>query len=366
MRLNAKLLATAVFFVCQSALATSSDEDLNDKFTKLNGTIDSINGELNSQRATLSGLKSEIENANLKLHRQVLEELKSVQRQNQYVYDAILAERESLGGKMIKPLRNYNLQTPDGKMILGQKEYVYVKEANATIDARIDTGASQSSISASDVVEFERNGKKWLRFNIVHNDRTINVEAPYVKQTRLRQSSIDGYSYRSVVKLNIKIGDYSTEAEFNLIDRTQMQFALLIGRNLLTDIAVVDVSRNNVQKRADKDGLLIISIDDYVDNKKKGINVNQKYDEMQKENAGGQIATLSEDKAQSLGTNPDKALPSVRDKIETENGSKPTIKKDPVKKTNDEKKKDEKKKKELTEKEKAALELSKNSKKSRS
>lgn len=365
MRLNAKLLATAVFFVCQSALATSSDEDLNDKFTKLNGTIDSINGELNSQRATLSSLRSEIENANLKLHRQVLEELKSVQRQNQYVYDAILAERESLGGKMIKPLRNYNLQTPDGKMILGQKEYVYVKEANATIDARIDTGASQSSISASDVVEFERNGKKWLRFNIVHNDRTINVEAPYVKQTRLRQSSIDGYSYRSVVKLNIKIGDYSTEAEFNLIDRTQMQFALLIGRNLLTDIAVVDVSRNNVQKRADKDGLLIISIDDYEDNKKKGVDVNQKYDEMQKENAGGQVATLSADKGQSLGTNPDKALPSVRDKIETENGSKPTIKKDPVKKTNDEKKKDEKKK-ELTEKEKAALELSKNSKKSRS
>ncbi len=364
MRLNAKLLATAVFFICQSVMAANTDNDINDKFTKLNGTIDSINGELNSQRATLSGIKSELENSNRKLHRQVLDELKSVQRQNQYVYDAILAERESLGGKMIKPLRNYNLQTPDGKMILGQKEYVYVKEANATIDARIDTGASQSSISASDVVEFERNGKKWLRFNIVHNDRTVTVEAPYVKQTKLRQSSIDGYSYRSVVKLNIKIGDYATEAEFNLIDRTQMQFALLIGRNLLTDIAVVDVSRNNVQKRADEDGLLIISIDDYVDNQKKGINVNEKYDELQKENEGGQIATLSQDKSQSLGTNPDKALPSVRDKIETENGSKPIIKKDPVKKVNKEDKKTDKK--EMTESEKAALELSRNSKKSRS
>ena len=69
MRLNAKLLATAVFFVCQSAMAAPSDDDINDKFTKLNGTIDSINGELNSQRATLSGIKSEIENSNLKLQR---------------------------------------------------------------------------------------------------------------------------------------------------------------------------------------------------------------------------------------------------------------------------------------------------------
>lgn len=59
----------------------------------------------------------------------------------------------------VKPLRNYDLQTPDGKMILGGEEYVYVKEANATIAARIDTGASQSSISASNVTEFERNGK---------------------------------------------------------------------------------------------------------------------------------------------------------------------------------------------------------------
>lgn len=168
----------------------------------------------------------------------------------------------------VKPLRNYDLQTPDGKMILGGEEYVYVKEANATIAARIDTGASQSSISASNVTEFERNGKKWLRFDVIHNDRTIEVEAPFVKQTKLRQSSIEGYSYRPIVRLNVKIGDYSTAAEFNLIDRTQMQYALLIGRTLLTDIAVVDVSRKDVQPRADKNGLLIICTDDYNENKR--------------------------------------------------------------------------------------------------
>src|SRR5574344_1172879 len=373
MRFNAKTLALAVILSCQTAFAATDSADLNDKLSKLNGTIDSINGELNSQRASISSLKTEIDRSNTKLRKQILDELKAVQRQNQYVYDALLAEKEKSGGKMnVKPLRNYDLQTPDGKMILGEDEYVYVKETNATIVARIDTGASQSSISATDISEFERSGKKWLRFNVIHNDRIIPVEAPYVKQMKLRQSSIDGYSTRPVVKLNIKIGDFSTEAEFNLIDRTSMQYALLIGRNLLTDISVVDVSRRYVQPRSDKDGLLILCIDDYNENVKKGMNVNEKYDEIQKENAGGAIATTEKDGAESLGTNPEKALPSVRDKIETENGSKPTIKTD--KKADDEKAepvKDEKKaasnskksKKKLSDKEKAALELSENYKK---
>ncbi len=343
MRLNAKIIAAAIAITCQTPFAQTSDVDLNDKITKLSGTIESINGELNSQRASLSSLKSEVENS--KIQKRILEELKAVQRQNQYVYDTLLSQNESNGGKMIKPLRNYDIQTPDGKMILGQDEYVYVKEANATIVARIDTGASQSSISASDIVEFERNGKKWIRFNIVHNDRTVEVEAPYVKQTRLRQSSMEEFSYRPVVKLNVKIGDYSTEAEFNLIDRSKMQYALLIGRNLLTDIAVVDVARRYVQERADKEGLLLVKIDDYEDSKKKGINLNQKYDDQIKNNAGGQKATLSEDHTQSLGTDPNKALPAVTDKIKTSDGSKPAIKKDKdIKRVNSPKEKSSSKK----------------------
>jgi len=91
---------------------------------------------------------------------------------------------------------------------------------------------------------------------------------------------------------------------------------------------VVDVARRYVQERSDKDGLLLLKIDDYEANKKKGININQKYDDKIKNNAGGQKATLSNDHTKSLGTDPNKALPAVTDKIQTSNGSKPAIKKD--------------------------------------
>lgn len=328
-----KTIIKTLFFTCALAFADTTlcaeKQDINDKLITLSGTIDSINGELSDQRATIGAIKSQVEHSNNQLKRQMLEELKTLQRQNQYLYDTLLAQKERNGESMkIKPLRNYDLQTPDGKMILGEDEYVYVKEADSTIVARIDTGASQSSISASDIVEFERNSKKWLRFKIIHNDRTIEVEAPYVKQTKLRQSSIDGYSYRPVVKLNIKIGDFSTTAEFNLIDRTKMQYALLIGRNLLTDIAVVDVSRRYVQGRSDKTGLLIVCTDDYIEAVKNGINLNAEYDILQKLNKGGQIANKSTDGAESLGTNAQVALPSVNNQIEQKEGKKPALKLD--------------------------------------
>lgn len=361
--------------LCATAIAADDSTQINDKFTQIKGTIDSINGELSAQRASIGELKADLQHNNDTLKKQIFEELKAIQRQSQYVYDNILAQHDRNGGNMnLKPLRNYDLQTPDGKMIFGEIEYFYVKEADATIEARIDTGASQSSISAQDIKEFERNGKKWLRFKIVHNDRVIEVEAPFVKQTKLRQSSIDGYSYRPIVRLNVKVGDYSTSAEFNLVDRSKMQFALLIGRPLLTDIAVVDVSRKYIQKRADKNGLLIINTDDFVANKKNNINVNEAYDKLQEENKGGQIATVAKDGTESMGTDPKLSLPSVSNKIESEEGKLPSSKVDKkkVQKPKQEQKQKAKNdkahakntKSKLSKKEKAAKELAENYQKS--
>ncbi len=312
-------LASSVVSAADPAVA-----DLNDRLTSLKGVTQSINEELSSQRAVIGQLKAEVKAANdenARLRRQLLNELKSVQRQNQAIIDTIVAgptlKKETQDGAVmeVKPMRNYDLQPPDGKMILGGEENIYVKEANATFQSRIDTGAAVSSITAQNISEFERSGKKWLRFDVITNGRTVSVEAPFVRITQVRQTQSEELIDRPVVKLNVKIADYSTQTEFNLIDRSAMQYPLLVGRSLLTDIAVVDVSRSFVQKRADTDGLFFLTRDAYKDAVKKGVNPNAKYDEQERLNKGGQLATPA-NRDINMGTDSERNLPAVSSKID--------------------------------------------------
>lgn len=144
-----------------------------------------------------------------------------------------------------------NTRLPDGKMIFGEAEWIYVAEADASFDSRIDSGASISSISALDIEQFERDGKKWYRFSIpLNNSEKISMEAPWVRSAVIKQASSDGDTEeRPVVQLTIKVGNLTDVTEVSLRNRSTMQYSLLIGREFIKDIAVVDVSRNHVQKK---------------------------------------------------------------------------------------------------------------------
>ncbi len=317
-------------FIAALAAATASfadEQDLGDKLLQVKGTMDSINGELNSQHADLSQIKSDLNASSRRserLDKQILEELKALRRQNQALIDtnqALIAaaatssathgDKKSSSVLMATPSRNYDFETPDGKMIFGGEEYVYVKEADATLAARVDTGATVSSITATNISRYESDGVKMVRFTIEANGRRIDAEAPFIRVTRVRQSSSNGFSYRVVVGLNVKIGDYSVYSEFNLMDRTAMDFPMLLGRSLITDIASVDVSRNYVQKRADPDGLLLINKDLFNLLQRNGKDPNAEYDARKALEAGGQTAMPADDYGDNLGTNSKKALPEV-------------------------------------------------------
>lgn len=326
------MLREGIFIAALAALAAATasfadEQDLGDKLLQVKGTMDSINGELNSQHADLSQIKSDLNASSRRserLDKQILEELKALRRQNQALIDtnqALIAaaatssathgDKKSSSVLMATPSRNYDFETPDGKMIFGGEEYVYVKEADATLAARVDTGATVSSITATNISRYESDGVKMVRFTIEANGRRIDAEAPFIRVTRVRQSSSNGFSYRVVVGLNVKIGNYSVYSEFNLMDRTSMDFPMLLGRSLITDIASVDVSRNYVQKRADPDGLLLINKDLFTLLQRNGKDPNAEYDARKALEAGGQIAMPADDFGDNLGTNSKKALPEV-------------------------------------------------------
>jgi hypothetical protein len=140
---------------------------------------------------------------------------------------------------------NTSTQYPPPKHIIGAVELVQVE--GLEYRARIDTGADITSIHAYDItIENEEenlnaNIGKQLYFKTANEKgETKLIEAKIVNVNTVRNAL--GKESRYVVQLAIAWGDYVKTVDVNLKNRTNMQFALLIGRNWLKDDFIVDVS----------------------------------------------------------------------------------------------------------------------------
>lgn len=138
--------------------------------------------------------------------------------------------------------------TKAGKIIVGEEEWVHISPPKANLLARVDTGATVSSIHAVNVVEFERDGEKWVKFDIAHaeGEPDMTVERKVIRYSNIRQSTSDDTVKRPVVKLNIRLGSIKESAEFTLADRGQMNYPVLLGREFLKDITLVDPGKQQI------------------------------------------------------------------------------------------------------------------------
>ena len=137
------------------------------------------------------------------------------------------------------------------KEIIGAIEWLYMDPPGRHFRARVDSGAETSSLSASDVVEFERDGKDWIRFNF-EGDRAsdeVHFELPIKRTVLVRQVSSVEPERRFVVDIDIRLGDQLQRTEFTLTDRSRMTYPVLLGRAFLMDLYVVDVSRSYTHER---------------------------------------------------------------------------------------------------------------------
>ncbi|MGF1714085.1 ATP-dependent zinc protease family protein [Photobacterium chitinilyticum] len=139
-----------------------------------------------------------------------------------------------------------------GKVILGEEEWVWLDSIQSFFKARIDTGATTSSLNAVDIQIFERDGKEWARFNLNHTfdgneEKAEIVEAPVVRWVKVRQSTSEQSERRPVIEAWVKLGLLHEKAQFTLADRSQMTYPILLGREFFKDIALVDVGKKFVQ-----------------------------------------------------------------------------------------------------------------------
>lgn len=127
-------------------------------------------------------------------------------------------------------------------LIIGGAEWVKLDPPNLKVRARIDTGADVSSLAASNIIPFEREGKRWVRFSFKADDKAeaVVLERPVIPKNKNKHNGTDN---GPIVAMHLQLADIEEEINVLLRNGAGTEFPLLVGRNFLTDNAVVDVSK---------------------------------------------------------------------------------------------------------------------------
>ncbi|MBQ8870429.1 MAG: ATP-dependent zinc protease [Alphaproteobacteria bacterium] len=132
--------------------------------------------------------------------------------------------------------------------IIGAVEPIYMLPMKSAFYARIDTGATTSSIDVINLKRFERDGEKWVSFTVTNrrSGETHNFEKQIFKRVRITRA--EEHERRVKVFMDVKFGGEIFKAEFTLAEREDFDYQALIGRNILTGRAIVDTSISNTLK----------------------------------------------------------------------------------------------------------------------
>lgn len=126
--------------------------------------------------------------------------------------------------------------------MVGWRELVALPELGlAAVPAKIDTGARTSSLHATVLDRFERDGRNYVRFAVDFGRQHVRQVCEAVQVDKRGITSSNGETQmRLIVKTPMRIGAVEFRAEISLADRSDMQFPLLIGRTALRRRFVVD------------------------------------------------------------------------------------------------------------------------------
>lgn len=151
-------------------------------------------------------------------------------------------------------------ETLSAKEMVGRSEWIGLPDVGTYLRARIDSGANTSSLSATEITRFERDGEDWVRFKLGLNEEDVVVESvrdewierPVERRVRILQAA--GSESRPVVSLLMTLGPIRETVEFTLNDRTHLNYPVLLGRRFLMDIALIDVAEDYLHPRPEFPG----------------------------------------------------------------------------------------------------------------
>lgn len=136
------------------------------------------------------------------------------------------------------------------KFIMSAEEWCTLPELGVpAIKARIDTGATTSSIHAVNIKSFEKSGQDYVSFDVYPLDNKnicVHCVAPQ-KDKRLIKSSFGDKQMRYVIATTIRVGKQIWEIELTLSNRSSMGYKMLIGREAINQDVLIDPNSKLLQ-----------------------------------------------------------------------------------------------------------------------
>lgn len=132
------------------------------------------------------------------------------------------------------------------KVMIGRWVYLDIPDvALYNVKAKVDTGAFRSSLHCEFIGAFAEDGETYLKIRTTDmSGEPISEEPMTVRQvgTARVRSSNGEQQERPIVLLDVIINGEHHSTEFTLSNREDLKFPILLGRKLLRNAFVVDVS----------------------------------------------------------------------------------------------------------------------------
>ena len=128
----------------------------------------------------------------------------------------------------------------EAKQVVGYIEPVTVTPPGVRFTAKMDTGALKCSLHATGISQFDRNGEPWVRFTIrPAKGASMELTRKLVRIAKVKRHKRD-VQKRPVVELEVCLKDVRRTVQVNLINRSGLNYRMLIGRDFLKGYFMVD------------------------------------------------------------------------------------------------------------------------------
>lgn len=130
------------------------------------------------------------------------------------------------------------------KIVIGKEEWCAFPELGLpAIKARVDSGAKTSSLHAFNIHTFQKDGKKYVHFDIhpIQDNRKIIQSCLGLEVDRRDIKSSSGEKEkRYVIRTPITLGQETWDIEVTLTNRDSMGYRMLLGREAMKERVLID------------------------------------------------------------------------------------------------------------------------------